>query len=1162
MRHTSLACVGTALIGLGCNQPPSVPQVVIEPAAPSTADELVATLVVPASDRDGDDLIYGYGWFRGDDTERVHQGATLPASYTAKHETWRVLVTASDGSLGGPPVEASTTILNSPPVATVSVWPTEATSYQDISATVTTSDADDDPVSVTYLWLRDGSPSSYTNPTLPSLVTQPGEIWTVQVIPSDDEVSGEIVYADATVVNSAPVITGVEIAPEEPKTGTEIVAYVGAYDLDDDALEVSVSWTVDGVEVAGESDTVLPAGTAPRGSVVQAAVTVSDGELSDGPFASNELTVVNTAPSLDSVAVSPEEIYRDSTATCAITGWHDDDSGDPQEPVYSWWINGSEVGHGATLALSTYDRGDSVRCGVQPCDDEACGTEKISSNASILNHPPELASATLSHGNPTEADVVSVVLGAISDDDGDAVSLYYEWYVNGARVATSETISGAHFDRGDTVYCRLTPTDGFDVGTEVTTSMVTVANSAPTIDSISLSPSELYTDSVLGFTVDASDLDGDAVTTSIQWLVDEYTVGVSTGDLDGDQWFDKGQIVQVELTPSDGVDSGSPVLSAPITVLNSPPEPPGISVVPALALEGEALRCGVDVAASDADGDSIDYDIAWSVDGVAFTGATTATLANDTIPEGVVLMGESWSCTVTPHDGEEPGSSATAWAEVSCDLDGDGYDDPICGGEDCDDGDPTVSPGIEEVCGDGIDNDCDGTAIGCGLEGELLVDDADAIFLGAQDGDRSGACFATGDLNGDGWLDTVIGAPYESSVANDQGAVFAVFGPSSGTVDLALADAVLLGEIALDYVARALASHDLDGDGYDDLIIGSSGLGSSDLGGVYLVHGPVSGTSSLADNDTVLRGEDSSGAAGYVLALGDLDGDWTMDVIVGAPYADEDGTDSGALYVVPGDVVAGDHSLPSVAGAKLIGEGAGDVASFSLSSGCDVDGDGLDDLLVGAPYDDRGGRDAGAVYLLHGPLSGTIDLVDADAILFGMDPGDALGYAASLQGDLDEDGFDDIAVGAAWSDAADPSAGQVYVLTSAPSGTASVDTWAHASLLGEDNNNWAGASVLITDDVDGDTRDDLAIAAPYQDAGATQGGAVYLVTEIHSGVVGLGTASAKIVGTEAYGLIGARLASAGDTNGDGLTDILVGNDGSDLGGADAGATFLFTTEGL
>lgn len=173
-------------------------------------------------------------------------------------------------------------------------------------------------------------------------------------------------------------------------------------------------------------------------------------------------------------------------------------------------------------------------------------------------------------------------------------------------------------------------------------------------------------------------------------------------------------------------------------------------------------------------------------------------------------------------------------------------------------------------------------------------------------------------------------------------------------------------------------------------------------------------------------------------SFGDINGDSRLDVLLSAPYSDLNAADAGAVYVQLGPIGwAPDQSMAS-ADCLLYGDQTGERAGFSLASGGDVDGDGADDLLVGAPGSSCSGAESGTVYLVFGEPAGwgsSFALSASDASYCGVSSDDQAGYAVAIVGDTDGDGLDDFAIGVPFSDDAAYNAGQVHLFHGDEAGT-------------------------------------------------------------------------------------------------------------------------------
>ena len=511
------------------------------------------------------------------------------------------------------------------------------------------------------------------------------------------------------------------------------------------------------------------------------------------------------------------------------------------------------------------------------------------------------------------------------------------------------------------------------------------------------------------------------------------------------------------------------------------------------------------------------------------------------------------------------------------DVDGDGYGD-VTGAilvqcnlpsgytatdGDCDDSVDAVNPGAEEVCDDGYDNDCDGTPNACGVGGSKNGTDAYYVLTGASSS-NFGYDFGFGDLDGDSVTDLIVPAYSETASAGSYaGNSYVVYGGLTG--DLTFSgdeDATFSGGSSSDYSGKSVGVGDLNNDGYDDLALSAyqGDTNGSSSGSVYIYYG--SGTAYRGaythdnDADTEFYGDSSSDYLGLsIKVLGDVNGDGFNDIAMGADGADEGGgASSGSVYIMYGGRSAlGGGSAVDGADVTITGTSASDYLGDyrSIAPAFDADGDGNNDIFVGAGYADDGGSSSGAAYLFYGgSLSGSYEADDADAMYTGSASSDYLGIATN-SGDLNNDGYDDLVMGADGEDTG-TGVGTVYVVygsTSRLSGTNDINTSFDVAINGAADNDTLGNG-LATGDLDGDGTADLAIGDDgYEDpSSSTYGTGIAYV--FYGGALSgsYDTSSADgdidIAGAASYGYAGQTLYIA-DGDNDGVNELWVPAYGDD-----------------
>lgn len=477
------------------------------------------------------------------------------------------------------------------------------------------------------------------------------------------------------------------------------------------------------------------------------------------------------------------------------------------------------------------------------------------------------------------------------------------------------------------------------------------------------------------------------------------------------------------------------------------------------------------------------------------------------------------------------------------------------------------------------------------------------VTLYAADAADTGSALAAGDFNGDGAMDVLYAAAFGDGPDNgraDAGEAYVFLGPfhRGETRDAGKGEQGLTvyGADPGDQLGRGATAGDVNGDGIDDLILGTPfGDGPAgdrtDAGEVYVVYGSsglgtdVTAIDLRSGAPLTVYGATPGDLAGFAVATARLNTDAADDLIIGAFWAGGPGdarTHAGEVYAVFGG--------PSPAGTVDIAVGQQDVTVYGaaaddrLGEGVaagDVNGDGVDDLVIPAPFAASltGQPEAGRTYVIYSPSPPSTDLASdtVDAVIYGVDDGDQLGHVTAA-GDADGDGRDDILLTAVSADGQGNTvdlAGEA-VLVLAKSITAKVDVAARGGdsvIYGADKEDRLGRSAALGD-LDGDGRKDLLLGAPGgagpQEARATAG-EVYVITgadappivQLPEGaLVYYGAKAGDNLASEIFG----RLAlQAADMDGDGRDEILASAATADGPGgdrADCGmATVIFVSTG-
>jgi hypothetical protein len=392
---------------------------------------------------------------------------------------------------------------------------------------------------------------------------------------------------------------------------------------------------------------------------------------------------------------------------------------------------------------------------------------------------------------------------------------------------------------------------------------------------------------------------------------------------------------------------------------------------------------------------------------------------------------------------------------------------------------------------------------------------------------------------------------------------------------------IIQGMNTFDYTGFSVSdAGDVNGDGLADVVVGVPYADPNDQsrsGAAYLIYGKADGTAvdlndvAAGNGGFAITGANVGDAAGWqVSGGGDINGDGLSDIVLGASFASVgDQFIAGKSYVIFGKTDTATVDLNDITAGKggfvMNGIDFADRAGFSVSDAGDVNGDGLNDLIVGAYAAEYNNfTSAGEAYLVFGKTDGTpVELREVAAgnggfIIEGTSAFDKLGNAVSSAGDLNGDGFDDLMIAAFEGDVTDSSnAGEIYIIfgktETTPVNVADISVGNGGfSINGINAFDKAGTSVKNVGDVNGDGVADIIVGAPGVDVGTQlDAGAAYIIfgktdtTAINLAEIAAGIGGFIINGNNAYDAAGTSVSGAGDVNGDGFDDVIVGATGSD-----------------
>jgi hypothetical protein len=381
------------------NLPPFSPIVDLQPAVPYTNDDLEALLVAESIDPNDDTVTLAYQWYKNDELQADLTGDIVSSDLTEVGDVWTISVIGNDGALDSADTRRSVTIRNSPPALTSYLQWVDNTGtvidnqeLQDLAAegfqdfdlaesdgyslqvVSSVTDIDMDEVTYTYAWTVDGTEvPSLEGDLLEMDQMSHGQEWIVNITANDGLVDSESVEITFDFFNTPPAISGITLEPEMPYLGDSILCEAIASDDEGDTIEMAYSWTItttneEGAEEVNES-TENPIDTSDllEGDSVQCRATADDGHDTSSLTTDTIALVVNTAPMVIDVTITPQTV--DSTLSCSAT--ISDSESDLEDLMVSYeWTDGTGTVLSSIETIDTTDMtiGDELTCTVTADD--------------------------------------------------------------------------------------------------------------------------------------------------------------------------------------------------------------------------------------------------------------------------------------------------------------------------------------------------------------------------------------------------------------------------------------------------------------------------------------------------------------------------------------------------------------------------------------------------------------------------------------------------------------------------------------------------------------------------------------------------------------------------------------------------------------------------
>ncbi len=662
--------IGQARVG---DTAPGGLKIALDPANPARTESVRARIEKPATDPDGDPLVYHYRWSVGGQPVNLPVATSiLPSGLFRKHQKIEVEARAFDGQLEGPPSRAEVTARNIVPTAPrVEIRPTRAKKGEALRAVIAApaEDADGDPLTYKFAWRKNGAPFQAPGDgrEIPGAEVARADTFELGATASDGEASSAKATVTASIVNTPPTPPRIALEPRHPVGGDtlKVVVLEPARDVDGERITLSIVWTREGKPTGSGAET-LPPTQFRKHERVRVVVTPRDGEDSGAP-AADEVLVDDTPPTEPVVAFATDKPTVTQPLRAVVKTPARDPDGDEVRYQYRWLKDGVPIvlsdGSAASqrapywtgaseVPAAELKKGQRWVVEVRAHDGEKPGPLARASTA-IVNSPPPAPRLLFAPERPRRVDGIAVSIEQPRDADGDTLTYRYAWTRNGERYEgppDQAQIPRGVAKKGQRWAVEVVASDGEAESPAVRHEAV-IADTAPGPTAVTLCDGPVPAGTVLQarLTLASADPDGDPISYRHEWTVNGTPVPTASGQARlSSPALKKHDVVRVIVTPWDG-DLAGPPASAECEVVNTPPTAPVAALEPAEPTAPRGVAVHIQKPSADRDGDPVVYRYAWWRDGVP------AAIEGAAVSPATLRHREVWRVEVTPFDGEAEG---------------------------------------------------------------------------------------------------------------------------------------------------------------------------------------------------------------------------------------------------------------------------------------------------------------------------------------------------------------------------------------------------------------------------------------------------------------------------------------------------------------------------